>query len=278
MFGYVMASYEELDQELRRRYTSVYCGICRSIGDNCSQLCRLSLSYDMTFLALTLSALYEPEEQKGANRCLPHPIRKRPWVRSSVMSYCADMNVALAYYSAKDKWLDDRRIDAHALELMLKPYWEQIAGRYPRQCEAITREISALSELEKAGCPNPDLAANCFGRLMEELFVYREDHWEIYLRRMAHALGRYIYLADAVTDLEKDRRRGSYNPFLAMGSQMDFEAMTRLLVLEMAECTRNYEMLPIVQDKSILDNILYSGIWITYRQKNRKKGRQLNNG
>ena len=42
------------------------------------------------------------------------------------------------------------------------------------------------------------------------------------------------------------------------------------MVLEMGRATQAYEMLPLVQDKDLLDNILYSGVWVTYRRKEKK--------
>lgn len=270
VFGYVMASIQELTQEERSRYRSVYCGICRRIGKNCSQCSRMALTYDMVFLALLLSSLYEPEETSGASRCLPHPIRRQPWTDSDVLSYAADMNVALAFYSADDHWRDDRRLDALALRGLLKKHCPAIYNRWPRQCAAIESCIEELSRLEAASCPNPDLPANGFGCLMAELMVLQEDFWAPTLRRLGMSLGRFIYLADGAIDFEKDRRRGSYNPFLALGTGSDFDRWTRYLTLEMAACTEAFEQLPLVQDKSILDNILYSGIWLTYRQKEKK--------
>ena len=38
-------------------------------------------------------------------------------------------------------------------------------------------------------------------------------------------------------------------------------------MLAMARCTRHFEALPLVQDKDILDAILYSGIWVEFRRK-----------
>ena len=67
MFGYVTASMGELTQEQRQRYMGCYCGICRAIGRNSSGPSRLSLNYDMVFLALLLSSLYEPEEEQEAS-------------------------------------------------------------------------------------------------------------------------------------------------------------------------------------------------------------------
>ena len=40
----------------------------------------------------------------------------------------------------------------------------------------------------------------------------------------------------------------------------------------MGRATAYYEKLPLVQDKGLLDQILYSGVWVRYREKNRKEG------
>ena len=61
----------------------------------------------MAFLALTLLSLYEPREDRRAGRCLTHPLRARPYTRSEVITYTADMNIALAYTNA---WTTGRTI------------------------------------------------------------------------------------------------------------------------------------------------------------------------
>ena len=78
MFGYVTASPKELDKETQKRYSAVYCGICRRIRVQSGNVARLGLSYDMAFLALLLMSLYEPEEISGKRACGLHPIRPRP--------------------------------------------------------------------------------------------------------------------------------------------------------------------------------------------------------
>ncbi|MBO5129110.1 MAG: hypothetical protein J6B95_02030 [Oscillospiraceae bacterium] len=270
MFGFVTANWKELTQEQKDRYSGVYCGICREIKARASQTARLTLSYDMAFLALLLMSLYEPEEASGRNRCVMHPVHRRLWIDNEFVRYGADMNVALAYYNCLDDWHDDGKPGAKLLAKALEGHCEDIRRRYPRQCEAISDCISRLSRLEKENCPNPDEPAGCFGRLMAELLVYKEDIWAPHLRQMGMALGRYIYLADAAVDYRSDRRKKKYNPFLAMGSGEDWARWEEYLVLAMGRCTRSYEMLPLVQDKALLDNILYSGIWVTYRNKGAK--------
>ena len=273
MFGFVTANVKELTKEEQDRYTAVYCGICRNIRLSAGQIARLSLSYDMTFLALLLMSLYEPEECGGGNACILHPIQKRPWVDNAYVRYAADMNIALAYYNCMDDWSDDHTTSAKLLADHLKKSIPAIEARYPRQCGAISACINALSVLERDNCPNPDEPANCFGTLMAELLVYTEDLWADTLRQTGMALGRFIYLADAAVDYKNDKRKYKYNPYIAMGMAEDWEKWDEYLILSMSRCTEYFQRLPLVQDKPILDNILYSGVWTNFRRRGKEAGR-----
>ncbi|MBR4863176.1 MAG: hypothetical protein IKU07_01265 [Oscillospiraceae bacterium] len=278
MFGYVMADLRELDKATRERYGSVYCGICRQIRERTSQAARLGLSYDMAFLALLLMSLYEPEETGGKMLCCLHPVSKRPWVDNPYIRYAADMNVALAYYNAADDYRDEKKLTARWLQSVFGKNLSRLQADYPRQCGAIERCLEKLSALEAAGCDNPDAPAGCFGELMGEILVYREDMWSDTLRQLGMALGRYIYLADAAVDYRRDVRKKQYNPFVAMGTGEDPARWEQYLVLAMARCADYFERLPLVQDKKLLDNILYSGVWLEYRRRQRIKLEEENGG
>lgn len=273
MFGYVMANLKELEKPRRKRYAGVYCGICRGIRSQCSQLCRLALSYDMAFLSLLLMSLYEPEEAVGSHACVIHP--GRSWTDNPYIRYGADMNVALAYYNALDDYEDEGKMGARLRCDIFGKELDRIRQTYPRQCSAIEEGIRKLHELEKENCPNPDEPAGTFGSLMGELLVYEEDLWAPTLRKMGDALGRYIYLADAAVDYHRDLKKKQYNPFLAMGMTEDWDAWEEYLVLAMSRCTDAYERLPLVQDKDILDNILYSGVWLEYRRRQKVSGGEV---
>ena len=271
MFGFVTASAGELTPEQKKRYNTVYCGICRQIRLRSSQFARLGLSYDMAFLALLHMSLYEPEETSGKRACGLHPIRPRPWVDNPYIAYCADMNVALAYYKFLDDYQDEGKQTAKLLADRFGKSMDAISQRWPRQCESISQCISQLSQLEQENCENPDEPAACFGQLMGELLVYDEDMWASTLRQMGQALGRFIYLTDAAVDYRRDKKKGRYNPFLAMDTGEDWPRWEQYLVLAMGRCTHHFEQLPLVQDKALLDNILYSGVWTEFRRA--EKGR-----
>lgn len=278
MFGLVNASLEELSEQQRSRYQAVYCGICRAIREADGQLCRLGLSYDMAFLALLHMSLYEPEEKNGEGRCIAHPAKRRPWTDNEYIRYAARMNVALAAYKARDDWDDDGKRSARLMAKLFGKNEREIEAAYPRQCRAISECIRQLGALERGGCANPDEPASCFGALMAELLVYREDRWAEELRQVGFYLGRFIYLADAAIDYRRDVKHGKYNPFAAAGGTEDHEKWEQYLVLAMAGCTDAYERLPLVEDKGILDNILYSGVWLSYRRMQRESGKENQDG
>ena len=274
MFGFVTANGKELTLEQKSRYNAVYCGICRQIRDRSGQLSRLGLSYDMAFLALLLMSLYEPEEISGQRSCMLHPVKPKPWVDNAYIRYAADMNVALAYFKALDDWEDDRKLTAKAQTRVFGKHLDAIRQRYPRQCDAISTCIQQLTALEKTNCQNPDEPANCFGMLMAELLVYEEDLWADTLRKMGMALGRFIYLADAAVDFRRDRKKGRYNPLLSVSDQEDWPRWEEYLILAMGSCTEAFERLPLVQDKKLLDNILYSGVWCNFGTRKKQEGEE----
>ena len=271
MFGYVTASLRELTKAQQKRYGAVYCGICRRIREQSGQLARLGLSYDMAFLALLLMSLYEPEEEGDKSPCLLHPLTRREWVDGPYIRYAADMNVALAYYNCLDDWHDDGKRSAKWMADRFETHLPRIEADWPRQCQAIRRCLDRLSKLESENCPNPDEPAGAFGELMGELFQVREDMWADTLRQMGNALGRFVYLLDAELDYDKDKKQGKYNPFLARGEEKNPKAWEDYLVLTMGRCTKSFEKLPLVRDKPLLDNILYSGVWVSYNRGKRKE-------
>lgn len=271
MFGYVTANLQELSETQRGRYSAVYCGICRAIREQSGGIARLTLRYDMAFLALLLLSLYEPPENTAKGRCVMHPLSLRSWTDSEIIRYCADMNVALAYFQCMDDWKDEGKHSAKWLADRLAKHCPEIKERYPRQWQTMDACLKRLTELETAACSNPDEPAACFGELMGELLVYREDHWTPVLRQLGQLLGRFVYLMDAAVDYRADAKKGCYNPYLAMGQGENSQRWEEYLVNILGRCTEYYERLPLVQDKDLLDNILYSGVWVNYRRKRKEE-------
>ena len=103
MFGYIVMNKPEIKFKDFDLYRSFYCGLCRELKSKYGISGQISLTYDMTFVVILLSALYEPHTQKGSTRCIIHPVCKQPVRRNTVTEYAADMNVLLTYYKCRDE-------------------------------------------------------------------------------------------------------------------------------------------------------------------------------
>ena len=260
MFGYITANLAALDDAQRLRYRGCYCGLCRALQAEYGAPARMALTYDMTFLTLLLSSLYEPDEQSGARRCAVHPLRPRAWWQNRITRYAAAMNTLLAYDKCLDDWQDDRNLLRRAEAQLLAPAARRAAAGWPRQSSVVQHQLRQLAALEQPGLPFSEDAAACFGNLMAELFVYQEDRWAPALRRFGCSLGKFLYFLDAACDLAEDTRRGRYNPLLPLdlSSGRDFAPQLRLLI---ADAAAEFERLPLVQDAALLRNVLYLGVW-----------------
>ena len=258
MFGHVTVAKEYLTPEASSRYDAFYCGVCHAIQSRYGFLPRLSLTYDMTFLCIFLSSMYEPEEHSFLATCPAHPFQKRDCIETPYTSYAAAMNTALAYYKCMDDWKDEKKLLHGIYGQLLSPGLRKAVNAYPVQTGKMSACLSSVSRAEN-GDLGPDAAANAFGELVASLFIIHEqDHFAGDLMNFGTALGRFIYFADAMCDLTEDRKSASYNPFVA--TELNMDDISGILEGLLNDACSAFEHLPVVRDVDILRNILYNGI------------------
>ena len=182
MFGYVNVNKNDLTPEQAERYHSYYCGLCRSLHKQYGFTGQVTLSYDMVFLSMLLSSLYEPLEQTGTDACIPHPVKKHTWVGNEFVDYCADMTIALSYYKLLDDWKDDHSYVSLSASKMLQSRHLAVAKKYPMQCAAIHNRLCCLSQLERENCHDLDRVSNCFGEMLAAIFDVKKDMWSVPLQ------------------------------------------------------------------------------------------------
>ncbi len=268
MFGYVTANKPELKIREFARYRGFYCGLCRRLHQNHGRLGQLTLTYDMTFLVLLLSSLYEPETAEHRKRCLIHPARKQFMLTNEITDYAADMNILLTHDHFRDDWEDEKKIPAFIGMKVLAGKKRRIIKKYPRQARAVEHALAELAERERENCHDIDAAAHPFGSLMAELFVWREDPLQQILRMFGFYLGKFIYIMDAYMDLEEDRRKNCYNPLLEeYGKEAWEDRVQEILDGTLRMAAAEFEKLPCEQDLAVLRNILYEGVWTKYERK-----------
>lgn len=272
MFGYIIINKGEMKFKEFDVYHAYYCGLCRSLKERHGLSGQLTLSYDLTFLVMLLSSLYEPETVDGTTKCIAHPLERHPVKKNCFTEYCADMNVLFSYYKCMDDWQDEKKFGKLTYAKLLKKSYREICGRYGEKAKRIDELMRELSVQEKKQNRDIDLMAGIFGEMMSEIFAYRKDEWEDELRNIGSYLGKFIYLMDAYEDLEEDRKKERYNPFAGRCENPDFEEEVRtILTMMMAGCSREFEKLPIIENAEILRNILYSGVWSRYEFLKKKK-------
>ena len=274
MFGYVITNPEALPKERQERFRAVYCGLCATLRKRHGLSGGATLSYDMTFLALLLNALYEPVEQTGRERCPAHPLKAHAYAISPAMDYVADMNVALAYHKCLDNWRDDRSVLAAGEGALLRRAYRKVEAERPEKCAAIEAWLDEIHDIEGRRLMEIDPPMNATGRLLGELFTWPgNDVWADDLRAVGDGLGRFIYFMDAYEDLPRDLCKGRYNPLKALRDRAEYEAFCKdALTMMIADATQAFERLPVVLDADILRNVLYSGVWSKYVLLMNKRG------
>ncbi|MDD4850830.1 MAG: DUF5685 family protein [Gemmiger sp.] len=271
MFGYVTIYQKDLAPALTDRYQAYYCGLCKTLGKAYGATGQLTLSYDMTFMALLHAALYEPETRLYTGRCALHPLKQNPRAANDCLGYAADMSIALAYYNYLDDWQDDHNYLKRRQAKQLEPFLAEIEARHPGPCAAIKSHLAELTALENANCTDLDALCKSFGALLGGVFCWKEDLWAPLLLQMGRGLGGFIYLMDAYDDVEKDARRGSFNALAALAAALPYEEYEarchQLLTQQLGGCAQAFTMLPILKETpegQLLYSTLYSGVWCRY--------------
>lgn len=276
MFGYVTANKPEMKIKEFARYKGFYCGLCRRLYKRHGRMGQMTLTYDMTFLVLLLTSLYEPKTEEETRRCIVHPAKKQYICYNEISDYAADMNILLTYDHLADNWLDERKAGSYVGMKAFSQRKKKVEKQYPRQAEVIARELQQLAELEKEQCHDIDRVARPFGNLMAELFVYRQDPFCDILRAFGFYLGKFIYIMDAWMDWEQDSEKGCYNPFLQDGRQLvSDERIREMLEGTLRMAIAEFEKLPCEQDLAILRNILYEGVWTKRERKQNNDKRSI---
>jgi len=272
MFGYIIVNKAEMKFKEFDVYHSYYCGLCRVLKDKYGVAGQLSLSYDMTFILMLLSGLYEPETIRGECKCIAHPFEAHETRINLLTEYVADMNVLLTYYQCQDDWDDEKKLHKLVLGRLLQSKSRKCQAAYTEKVRNINMLMFQLSDAEKENNEDIDVMSGTFGKIMAQIMVPREDEWSENLYRFGFYLGKFIYLLDAYEDIEEDIKKGTYNPLKKKYNSPEFEETCKtILTMMMSECCKEFETLPILENVEILRNILYSGVWCRYEAVREKR-------
>ncbi len=277
VFGYVRPSVSELRVREHEYYKGTYCGICHAMGSCTGQCSRMTLSYDMVLLALVRLAMHGEKPNFLQKRCIAHPFKKRNVMKKNdSLDFCVCASALLTYHKVLDDIADSRAIKRFFIRLFILPsaarMRKKALGRAPEYAalDAICREkLAELSVLERERCESADLTGALFGEILGEFLAFS---LEGDTRRIALAtgksLGKWIYIADALDDIDDDIKTGNYNPFVALyggkkPSQKQAEDIAVALKNELFCATSALDLLDFGENttaREIIYNILYLGM------------------
>ena len=283
MFGYVTPLKPELKIREYESFKSYYCGICMHIKDNFGNIPRMSLNYDMTFLGLLLDGLHKEERELKIQRCIAHPLKKKPMIiNNKALAYAAAMNVSLVYYKLLDDVADDKSIKSKVSSMILSSYKSKFNRNVTMINGIIEENLKKLSYLEvEKKFSSIDEIAHPFSEIVGKILnLYPEkfegDSEEVRgnLYELGYSLGKWIYLIDALDDLKEDMEKNKFNPidYLYNTDSKTYEELMEEIRDRMEftifncgyTCRNALENLPIKRNKEILENIISLGMMDKY--------------
>ena len=220
MFGYVRYDLPNLYIKDFELYRAMYCGLCKGIAHSCGQMARIGLTYDMTFLSVLLHNLAGIDVKIEKQNCFEHTIKKQPIaVTDELTDELGALNTVLLYYKLTDDIEDGDK--GRGKRLWFKRGFKRAKRGYPELVSLVKGYMKAQQAAEKGKCDSLDRAADPTAELMQRLSRhFLKDKATPHTDGLFYALGKWIYLIDALDDYDKDRKKRRYNPFvLAYGSE-----------------------------------------------------------
>lgn len=264
MFGYVKVNKDELKLREYNVYKSYYCGLCKTLKSEYGYFSRFCLNYDSVFLALILSSVTQDEYTCKNELCIAHPAKKIPVMsKNKSLSYSAAAMMILVLLKLEDDIHDEKSLKAMLYYILLFNSRRKLNKNYKALYSICREQINKLSDLEKNNCCDIDKLANVFAELLKILFapdfITNEKESRI-LSQMGYMLGRFVYILDAYEDMEKDKKKKCFNPFLVLGQEPDKDELFDGLTFDLSSLANSYELLDLKINKPILDNIIYLGL------------------
>ncbi len=265
-------------------YKAVYCGLCKILGKEYGFISRMTLSYDFAFLGLMALALNDSPAVVEPQRCIAHPWRKTPCLKSSDgLAYTAAAAEILIYNKIRDD-LDDRRFWAKLFPWFMlkltKRAYKKAAELYPDLAAYTAEQMSRQAKLEKDNCKSIDRASEPSSNILAEIAagLSEKEEQKRILRRFGYLLGRFVYIADAFDDVEKDFRAGGFNPLVIGNPTINDINLPEIqrrtgdsVNFTLGALADSYVQLEIKRFKPIIDNIVYLGLKNAFYDLIRKK-------
>ena len=202
--------------------------------------------------------------------CRGTPLKKCTYIKNGedALSKASALSVVSVYFKIVDNISDSKGIKKLAYKF-LKPIAKKWANKAKEKYPYIYNAVETMSKeqfkVESLDNVQLDMSADPTAKMLKTVLSYGEQDKsrKLILETIGYNLGRWIYLMDAADDLEEDREKNNYNPFLLMnynGEQNFKNYISQILNQSLAQAYNAFELLDITLYKGIIDNILLKGL------------------
>ena len=284
MFGYIRPQKGELLVREFEQYRGVYCGLCKQLGKSYGFAARMTLSYDCTFLGLFFLGRSSSCGGFHKGRCVVNPMKRCAFCAENQkeLKLASAVSVLLAYQKIRDDFRDGG-FGKKLSRLFLLPAASRANKKAAKDYPELAGFSDEMTRLQSEAEGNPDAGldacAHPTGELLKNVFLFFLQELEglgpdtsqgRILSQFGYHLGRWVYMMDACDDLEKDKKKGEFNPLLKKlqpGEEFTEGRKKELLLyanealnMTMSQITGAFELLELIQFGPILRNIVFLGL------------------
>ena len=269
MFGYLDIEKDKLEDGQRGLWQTFMCGLCLSTKKLYGNYPRAFISNDVNFFNVLFHSVCNCDVTVTNKRCFSHPIRARSVLDvTELTDKLAVANVLLTYWNIYDDTIDCGSVKKKTALRMFRASYNKAKKDFAELDEMLAKRYGELRELEQSNCDSIDRIAHAFAALSQDFAtLVLGEQANGYVQTLCYNLGKWIYLIDALDDVEKDIKRRNYNPFVAcynVNSAQELNGKYDGLNFEMFavlnRIAQAFNDLSLTKYTCILNNVLYESI------------------
>lgn len=271
MYGYVVPAKEQMNIADFMMYRAFYCGICKATGKIYGQLPRFTTNFDIVFLSVLLHDFTVQEVCFESKGCVCNPFKKKTTVcRNELLDKIVETNLILCYYKTVDGVRDREGIKKSIARKILYKHYKKAKAALPEIDSLVKEKYEALFKLEKQNFQGVDRAADCFASMLQGIAAsILKEKADDNILKLCYNVGKFVYLADALDDIDEDFKKKRYNPFLAVFPEFlnrrqyiekyndELQFILAVTVNRAIEC---FNRITFTQSSDLLRNIIHKGL------------------
>ena len=264
MFGFLLPTQEKLSLKELNLWHCFNCGICHTFGKN-SKLLKLCVNSDLGFLNMWLHFHYKTIPDFKQAFCLGSVGKHNYTVPDKISESVTDIGLIILDAKLQDDVLDSKK-QYKLLYKHFSKHMEKAKEKYPELTNYVNLKMNEQLVLEKNLETDLEKITTSSAEILKQVIItLTNNNLSEYEKNLFYQLGRWVYLLDAVADLEEDHKNKTFNPLLVnrnyQGNKKQFLNMFKNKIEPIFRKTlnaieENYGKLETYQKSPIFDNVL----------------------